>query len=315
MRAVLLLPVLVSIAACGSQSPSEPPSDPSVGRVVLARVGSDARPAEVRPERNATPCKLATLTRNAISAGEPFLVDVPPTADRLAFSLACAHGPEEPRCPPFRIEGSDAEGGFRQLFQESGDVGWQDREIALDPAPERLRFSLAEGDVDGDPLWGSVLLLAPEPRLRPNVVLISMDTLGADSLEPPDGPPGVSPILGALRVRGADFRRAYAQYGNTLVSHASLFSGLYPRSHGLYSGNQPQLLTSSLVSVLADAGYRTVAFTEGAFVSAAFGFSVGVILAGTNEADEAPEDDPRAIGRRKSNPRSLLCPHEGRSEN
>ena len=64
----------------------------------------------------------------------------------------------------------------------------------------------------------------------PNLLLLSLDTLGAD----PVGDPGITPRIEAFAGDGFSFDRAYAQYPGTLVSHTSLFTSLHPVHHGRY---------------------------------------------------------------------------------
>jgi arylsulfatase A-like enzyme len=136
--------------------------------------------------------------------------------------------------------------------------------------------------------WGSVLALKPkgirrwrawlDPQQaweRPNVILISLDTLGARHLSQFGAPAGVSPRIDAWLDRSFSFRRAYAQYPNTLGSHASLFTGLYPVQHGVYDVFTKKVPKQTLAAALARAGYVTLAFTEDAFVSSDFGFDNG----------------------------------------
>ncbi|MGH0028355.1 MAG: sulfatase family protein [Myxococcota bacterium] len=281
MRAAPLLVLLLALGACDSATPPPRASQPPQENAVLARVGSPHRPASVRPPRTAKTKKLGIHTRNAVPAATPFEVEVPEGATRLAFSLACEGGPGA-HCEGFRIEQRAADdSAWHALFEGAArhdpeaEGGWTDHALDLPAGPGRsLRFSAGEPR-GGTALWGSPLLLGPAEQARPNVVLISLDTLGALSLGSFSGRAGVSPRIDALLDASADFRHAYAQYGNTLVSHASLFSALHPVRHGIYPDAMPGPLESSLVGALADAGYRTVAFTEGAFVSAAFGFAAG----------------------------------------
>jgi arylsulfatase A-like enzyme len=282
MRATQRLAGLVAWAiACGGDT-APPPREASLGPDrVIARIGSGARPALVEPAVRAAPRKLGVRTRNAIHGGAALRLEVPADATRLLFSLACVT-PEAAGCrATFRIDSSAAGGPWQPLARGDApdDGSWQDRETELPDAAGglRLRFS-AEVAADGgaEALWGSLLLLGPDGEpARPNVVLISLDTLGAASLGSFSGEAGVSPHLDAFLAGGASFRRAYAQYGNTLVSHASLFSALHPLHHGVYPDRVPTLLSVSLVEALSAAGYRATAFTEGAFVSAAFGFATG----------------------------------------
>jgi arylsulfatase A-like enzyme len=243
--------------------------------VVLARVGVEARPAKVTPPVVASVRRFGTQSRNALPASaREFEVDVPVQATRLAFSVAVAGG----GAPlPFTVsQRSSHDAAWQPLAQvDAGEEEWRDHEIPLPPTTHSLRFTApAEGARQG--MWGSILLLGPGDAdvVRPDILLVSLDTLGAGYLGAFSGRTDVSPHLDAFLAEGASFRRAYSQYGNTLVSHASLFSALYPRHLGFHSEKLAKL-QSSLVETLAADGYRTVAFTEGGFVSAAFGFARG----------------------------------------
>jgi arylsulfatase A-like enzyme len=109
------------------------------------------------------------------------------------------------------------------------------------------------------------------------VILISLDTLAADHLSSFGNAPGVSPELDALFRQAFSFRRAYAQYPNTLTSHASLFTSLYPKHHGVYYGAKTyaRLQFPTIADAFAARGYVTAAFTEDGFVSSDFGFDRG----------------------------------------
>ena len=107
---------------------------------------------------------------------------------------------------------------------------------------------------------------AVAPRDRPPVVIISIDTLRADHL-PAYGYRNVdTPAIDGLRRQALLFARAYTQIPLTLPSHASIFSGQLPASHGVrdnlgyqYDGQR----WPSLATLFARAGYAT-----GGFVSA-----------------------------------------------
>ena len=115
-------------------------------------------------------------------------------------------------------------------------------------------------------------MLAPEEAKRgPNVILLSLDSLGARYLSANGYAAQTSPRLDALIADSFSFDRAYAQYPATLVSHGSLFTARYPRHHGRYLATSAPLVT--LVQEIAHAGYWTAAFTENAWVSSAFGFA------------------------------------------
>jgi arylsulfatase A-like enzyme len=210
--------------------------------------------------------------------GEAFEIEVDPRARELVFGIAArASTPVR-----FRVSTPD---GSPDLFSGTIDAasdGWELQRVPLPASaaqPRRLRFeTAAQGAVGGGAaaFWSAPILLAPSRGAaaeRPNLVLISIDTLGAGYLSSFGNAPGVSPNIDAFLDDSCSFRRAFSQYPNTLVSHASLFSGLHPRRHGSYPGGL--FWGPSLVDSLADAGYRTVAITAGGFVAGGLGFTRG----------------------------------------
>lgn len=105
-------------------------------------------------------------------------------------------------------------------------------------------------------------------KSKPNVILISLDTLRADHLSCYGYENKTSPNIDALAGQGVRFEYAVSQASWTLPSHSSLMTSRYPyqlRNHII--GNN-----ASLPEILRENGYTTVAFTGGDFVSArAFG--------------------------------------------
>ncbi len=114
----------------------------------------------------------------------------------------------------------------------------------------------------------------PEPTR--GYVLISLDTLAADHLGCYGYERDTSPFLDSLAARGALFERVLVPYPSTLVSHVSMFTGLYPQEHGVYP---PSKVLSPKIETLperfAHLGFRTAGHTEGGFVSRHFGFARG----------------------------------------
>jgi len=272
----------IALAACG------PPSLAPGSRRVVARWSDlSTTPDAALPPSEAV--RLDTRTRQAVEVlpVSQLEVSAPKTASTLLFSVgARAPDPVAGRIR-FSIQAQLA-GGWRTIFSEAvaPDAGqWRDHEIdlvSLAPGARSFRFETrsepAPEATDGvQAWWGSVTWLArqaPGAKTAPSVILISLDTLGADQLSSFGNAPGVSPTIDGFLDEGFSFRRAFAQYGNTLVSHGSLFTGLYPIHHGFYPGG-PLVELDSLVVYLARAGWLTAAFTEGAFVSASYGFGHG----------------------------------------
>lgn len=89
---------------------------------------------------------------------------------------------------------------------------------------------------------------APE---KPNVILISIDTLRSDA--------ATTPNITALAVDGITFERAFSHVPLTLPSHVSIFTGLLPGHHGVRD-NAGYVLkggTPTIASLLRERGYAT----------------------------------------------------------
>ncbi|MCH7866900.1 MAG: sulfatase [Myxococcales bacterium] len=102
---------------------------------------------------------------------------------------------------------------------------------------------------------------APEPR--PSIVLITVDTLRADALDPyrPAAAGPGTPRLSQLATESTLFERAVAPMSLTRPSHFSIFTGRYPREHGVVN-NQIALPESeqTIAEILQSEGYHTGAF-------------------------------------------------------
>ena len=98
------------------------------------------------------------------------------------------------------------------------------------------------------------------PVPRPSILLVTLDTTRADAIGP-DARGVETPAFNAIAARGRRFRRAYATVPETLPSHTSMMTGLYPAGHGVH---QNARYVPASVPLLADrlqrAGYRTSAF-------------------------------------------------------
>jgi len=109
-----------------------------------------------------------------------------------------------------------------------------------------------------------------------NIVLISIDTLNRSSLAAFDSTAAKLPNLDRFAQTSSRFLNAYSTASWTLPAHASLLTGLYPDRHG---ATHRKLRISQGIDTLADslaaAGFETVAFTDGGFVSPSFGFAKG----------------------------------------
>jgi arylsulfatase A-like enzyme len=122
-------------------------------------------------------------------------------------------------------------------------------------------------------------------RRRPNVLLVVLDALRRDAIEPHGAPPGSTPALADLARRGTAVPHAYATSSWTLPSHASLFAGQLPRQLGVGQApaGSPQgargvieaLRDRLLPEVMRAAGYETRAFSANLWASPHAGFDTG----------------------------------------
>jgi arylsulfatase A-like enzyme len=114
------------------------------------------------------------------------------------------------------------------------------------------------------------------PDLRPNVLVVSIDTLRADHLAAYGYERETAPTLTRLAEEGALFTNSYSQSSSTVPTHASLFTGRYPFQHGSYHvglgvGDEE----STLAERFAELGYRTFAATSSVRFRGPTGFDQG----------------------------------------
>jgi len=111
----------------------------------------------------------------------------------------------------------------------------------------------------------------------PNVLLVTIDTLRADHVGAYGAEGVLTPTLDALAARGVLFEQAMATAPLTLPSHASLFTGQYPPTHGVR--HNAIFVLSDEAETLAErfraAGYATGAVVGAAVLDAEFGLAQG----------------------------------------
>jgi arylsulfatase A-like enzyme/Tfp pilus assembly protein PilF len=128
---------------------------------------------------------------------------------------------------------------------------------------------------------------ADPTRERPDLVLITIDTLRADRLGR-----GIMPALDALAARGVQFTQARAAVPLTLPSHVSMLTGALPPAHGVrengthvFAGKPP-----SVARQLNDVGYQTAAFVGAYVLDRRFGLADGF-----DHYDDQIARDPRTV--------------------
>lgn len=129
---------------------------------------------------------------------------------------------------------------------------------------------------------------APPPR--PNVLLVTIDTLRADRLGCYGRATAETPAIDGLAQGGLRFRHAYTPVPLTLPAHATMLTGLEPAAHGLLDNGMvaDELGAPTLAERLSAAGYDTAAFIAAHVLNRVFGLDRGFAVYddGPPEADD-----------------------------
>jgi len=120
----------------------------------------------------------------------------------------------------------------------------------------------------------------PSDADPPSVLLITLDTTRADHLSPYGYGLAETPIYDRLAAEGVLFERAYSTCPLTIPSHATIFTGRPPPSHGVRDNGDFVLGTEAitLAERFSEAGWYTAAFTSAFPTSRRWGFSQGFSL-------------------------------------
>ena len=158
----------------------------------------------------------------------------------------------------------------------------------MNPSRPELKPS-RPGPLPGPGAAGALLLVAwslatlacgDEPAARPDILLVTLDTVRADHLGAYGGDPLVSPNLDRLARRGRAFSSCDSASPLTLPSHATILTGLYPPAHGLRSNGRGQLPEAipTLAQRLKDHGYQTAAFVSSVILNHRHGLDRGFTM-------------------------------------
>lgn len=111
---------------------------------------------------------------------------------------------------------------------------------------------------------------------KPNILLITLDTVRARSLTPYTPELPSSPFLASLAEQSVVFEQASASSSWTLPSHASIFTGKQVAEHSAHFYHQlldPTQFT--LAEALTEKGYRTGAVIAGPYMKLRYGLAQG----------------------------------------
>jgi arylsulfatase A-like enzyme/Flp pilus assembly protein TadD len=156
---------------------------------------------------------------------------------------------------------------FRKMRATESEFAWlrvPQRAVAAPPNAQRA----------------DTLPFAAGSLVRGNLLLITLDTTRADRLGFHGNSAIRTPVLDQLASRGVVFTHATAPTPTTLPSHASILTGLYPRTHGVRSNGMFRLDddTLTLAELLREQAYQTAGFISAYVLDARFGLNQGFDL-------------------------------------
>src|SRR5258706_737942 len=127
---------------------------------------------------------------------------------------------------------------------------------------------------------------------RPNVLIITIDTLRADHLGCYGFHLARTPAIDALSREGVRCANAISSAPITMPSHTSIFTGLFPPAHGVRDNGAYALGEDAvtLAERLRDAGYTTHAFVSALVLNRRYNLNQGFE---TYDDDLWAEDDPK----------------------
>ncbi len=118
-----------------------------------------------------------------------------------------------------------------------------------------------------------------QPTVRPrNLILISLDTVRADHLGCYGYDRPTTPRIDAYAKTGTLFENCTSSSSWTVPAHLTMFTGLEPATHRCVYYPEPGRLNNhydTMARILGRHGFRSGAFTGGAYASARYGLNVG----------------------------------------
>ena len=179
-----------------------------------------------------------------------------------------------------------SEGGTEELLRTQAPVNaWQEQDIDLSKyADKPIRLELRTDSSPGKTGWGEPEIMipnvaeagAPGKRAK-NLVYVVMDTTRADAFSSVNPEADVdTPGYDGLAKKSTTFANAYNNENWTKPSVTTMWSGLYPDTHGAREAtSHVDDSIRFLPQQLQDNGFTTGAFIANAVVSKTFGFDKG----------------------------------------
>lgn len=102
---------------------------------------------------------------------------------------------------------------------------------------------------------------------KPNILLVTLDTLRADHLSCYGNKIVKTPALDSLAADGYLFEKAFCQVPYTTPSHCSIMTSTYMSQHGAFNGSAMKENLPTIAEILQKNGYNTAAFVSSAMVT------------------------------------------------
>ncbi len=144
-------------------------------------------------------------------------------------------------------------------------------------------------------LFSTALLVTCSRQQKPNIVIVTIDTLRADHLGCYGYRKPTSPRIDQIGSRAIFFEKALSQTPQTLPSHTSIFTGMHPRTHkSITHESVVDENLNTLAEILKHKGYRTAAFVSSHVLDSRLNLDQGFDLYW--ELHKAKEDRERQLG-------------------
>lgn len=139
---------------------------------------------------------------------------------------------------------------------------------------------------------------APKPVT--SILLVTVDSLRADHLGCYGGSSGSTTAIDGMAATGTRFVRTHANSVQTLPSHASILSGLYPSAHGVLdnSGFRFPGNIETAASLLKAQGFATAAFVGSSTLDSRYGLTPGFDAYDDNHGDVTKVQEFQLVERR-----------------
>lgn len=126
-------------------------------------------------------------------------------------------------------------------------------------------------------LAAAATVVMPATERKPNVVLITIDTLRPDRVGCYGYGRAQTPNIDRVASEGVLFSNAVSHVPLTRPSHTSIFTGLFPYQHGVHDNIAPPLPVKfpTLAEILKRNGYQTAAFVAAFVVNSQSGLNRG----------------------------------------